>query len=245
MTEPDTPEPDRTEPAVATPSSGDGSGAGGQHARPATLADQAAAALDVSEDVLVVLEEVIDRLTAVEDFVADARRPGAGSETRADFRFEHYAAADAADVDSDVDSEHARQIERARAAWERLDDWVTWLTGTYRLTSVIPPCWADHTAIREELVGLRISWTGAWTPRAGTDAIVIFHEKLWAARARLLDGNWGNPRCTGDHHDTGLDLAEAHQAWTEHPHRSRALITARDRTIATLRAGWSRHGGDR
>lgn len=211
--------------------------------RPATIADQAAAALDVSENVLEVLEEIVQRLTTVEEAVSDTQRRGPGSRT--DYRFELYPKAE-----TDVDQN--RQVKRARAAWERLDDWVTWLTGTYRLTSVIPPCWADHPTLREELIGLRVAWTGAWSPRTSHDAIVIFHERLWNARTRLLDGNWGSARCDGRHttnHETddetnyrattGFDLADAYRAWVADPHRDRALRIARDRSFATVRANWA------
>lgn len=205
--------------------------------RPATLADQAATALDVSEDVLEVLEEVVQRLTAVEDAITDSQRGGTGLEKRGDFRFEHYP-------EAETDADQAAQVKRVRAAWERLDAWVTWLTGTYRLTSVVPPCWADHTALREELIGLRVAWTGAWSSRASNEAIVIFHEKLWNVRARLLDGNWGSARCDGRHDDTGLDLADSHRAWVDDQRRPHALITARDRSLATIRGTWRRVGGD-
>ncbi|MFL6125476.1 hypothetical protein [Actinophytocola sp.] len=220
---------------------------------PATIADQAAAALDVSEQVLEVLDDIVQRLTAVEETVAETQRRG--PESRTDYRFELYPKAE-------TDADQARQVSRARTAWERLDDWVTWLTGTYRLTSVIPPCWADHPALREELIGLRIAWLGAWSPRASHDAIVIFHERLWNARTRLLDGNWGSARCDGRHtltrtdiktdiHAdngtddradirtvTGFDLADAYRAWVEDSHRDRALRIARDRSLAIVRANW-------
>lgn len=216
--------------------------------RPATVADQAAAALDVSENVLEMVEEIVQRLTAVEEAVAETQRRGPGSRT--DYRFEHYPKAE-------TDADQASQVQRVRAAWERLDDWVAWLTGTYRLTSVIPSCWADHTALREELIGLRVAWIGAWSPRASHDAITIFHERLWNARARLLDGNWGNARCDGHHtvHDvdrgdgvddradpraaTGFDLVDSYRVWANDPHRDRALRTARDRSLTTVRASWT------
>jgi hypothetical protein len=244
------PNPDTDSPTERTVAGGEPGGRDPAGGRPVTVADQAAAALDVSENVLEVLDDIVQRLTAVEEAVADTQRHGPGS--RADYRFEFYPKAE-------TDADQARQVGRARRAWERLDDWVAWLTGTYRLTSVIPPCWADHTALREELIGLRVAWTGAWSPRASHDAIVIFHERLWNARTRLLDGNWGSARCDGRHTDihadngsdygigdsadiravTGFDLADAYRTWVEDPHRDRALRTARDRSLATVRANWA------
>jgi hypothetical protein len=195
--------------------------------RPATLAEQAAAALDVSHDVLTVLEELVKRIDALEQ----AHQSGIGLETRTDFRFEQYPPAE-------TDGDRHSQIERVRRAWERLDAWVDWLIATYKLTAVIPPCWPEHPTLREELVGLRVAWSGAWSNRASHEAIVIFHEKLATARNRLLDGNWGNPRCAGQHADSGLDQAEQFHAWAATEGRSRALITARDRALVLVRAGW-------
>lgn len=200
--------------------------------RPATIEEQAAAALDAADQIAGVLEDLVTRFTAVENvFVGQWR--GGTLENRTDFRFESYPKAT-------TDEDQAAQVSRARKAWERLDTWVTWLVGTYRLTNVIPPCWADHPAIREELIGLRVAWTGAWSAKATNEAIVIWHEKLRAAtRDRLLDGNWGSPRCDGRHDDSGLDLAESHRAWVADQRRDHALITARDRALATVRTNWT------
>jgi hypothetical protein len=204
--------------------------------RPASLAEQAAAALDVSHDVLSVLEAVVKRIEVLEH----AHQSGIGTENRGDFRFEQYPPAD-------TDNDQYAQIKRALGAWQRLDAWVQWLVATYKLTAVIPPCWPEHPTIREELVGLRVAWTGAWSPRASNEAIVIFHEKLANARTRLLDGNWGHPRCPGQHDETGLDVAEHYQAWAATEGRHRAVIAARDRALAQVRAGWSpaHPGGER
>src|SRR5262245_43101316 len=99
----------------------------GEYEEPATLAEQAAAALTVSEDVLEVLEGVVQRLTTSEDTVAENQRRGTGPEKRTDYRFEAYPTAK-------TDKDQAAQVARVRSAWERLDTWVTWLTGAYRLT---------------------------------------------------------------------------------------------------------------
>lgn len=194
--------------------------------RPATLAEQVAAALDVSRDVLSVLEVLVKRIDALEQ----AREAGIGFETRTDFRFDQYPPAE-------TDSDRNSQFERVRRAWERLDTWVDWLVATYKLTAVIPPCWPEHPTVREELIGLRVAWAGAWSNRASHEAIVIFHEKLSTARNRLLDGNWGNPRCAGQHTEIGLDQGEQFHAWAATEGRNRALITARDRALVLVRAG--------
>jgi hypothetical protein len=191
---------------------------------PAPLDDQVQAALDVCDEVVTVLDDVVRRVTALED----QQRGGAGPENRADYRFEFYPPAETTE-------DEGAQLKKVLGAWQRLDKWVSWLVATYKLTSVIPPCWPEHPGLREELIGLRVGWAGAWTPGSSHEAIVIWHEKLFHARARMLDGNWGCPRCDGRHEDTGLELAETYHAWADDPRRSAALVTARDRSIATVR----------
>lgn len=202
-----------------------------QHERPATLAEQAAAALDISDDILTVLEQLVARIDALE-----RTHTSSGTETRSDFRFDSYPPAD-------TDTDQHQQLDRAMRAWQRLHPWVDWLVATYKLTAVIPPCWPVHPTIREELIGLRVAWTGAWSNTASHEAVVIFHEKLANARTRLLDGNWGHPRCPGRHDHTGLDLAELYRAWADTPARDAALITAHDHALALVRAGWKPTGG--
>ena len=196
--------------------------------RPASLADQVQAALDVCDEVVTVVDDLVRRLTAVED----QRYGPSGPDHRGDYRFEFYPKAESTE-------DEGTQLKTARAAWQRLDEWVTWLVATYKLASVLPPCWPEHPGLREELTGLRVAWAGAWSPGSSHEAIVIWHEKLFHARARMLDGNWGCPRCDGHHDDTGRELAETYHTWTTDPRRSPALITARDRSIATVRAQWT------
>lgn len=196
--------------------------------KPAPLADQVQAALDVCDEVVTVLDDVVRRVTVLEG----QRRGGAGPENRAHYRFEFYPPAE------NTEDEGA-QLKKVLGAWQRLDEWVSWLVATYKLTSVVPPCWPEHPGLREELIGLRVAWAGAWTPGSSHEAIVIWHEKLFHARTRMLDGNWGCPRCDSRHDDSGVELAETYHAWTDDPRRSPALIAARDRSIATVRARWT------
>lgn len=204
-----------------------------QRDEPALLADQVQAALDVCDEVVSVLDDVVRRVGALED----QRRGGSGPENRTDYRFESYPSAATAD-------EEGAQLKKVVAAWQRLDDWVSWLVATYKLTSIIPTCWPEHPALREELIGLRVAWAGAWTSGSSHEAIVVWHEKLFHARARMLDGNWGSPRCNGHHDDTGVELAEAYHVWSDDTQRPSALITARDRAIATVRTRWTPKPGD-
>lgn len=195
--------------------------------RPATLEEQAATALEISEAFGAIIAELLARHNATSERLDTIERklpkvlPG---ETRSDFRFEDYPPAE-------TEAEKNKQLEQVRAAWERLHGWVDWLVATYRLTSVIPACWPEHPTIVEELIGLRVSWVGAWLDASSHDAIAAWHERLSKARARLADGNWGKPRCDGEHDDSGIDLVEQYRAWARHRTRNAALIAARDRSL--------------
>ncbi|HEX5117842.1 MAG TPA: hypothetical protein VFW65_21885 [Pseudonocardiaceae bacterium] len=177
------------------------------------------------DDLLTVLPRLVERLDALEQ----RQSTGEPSERRSDFRIDHYPVPDTAD-------EREEQHQRVRNAWCRLAAWVDWLVATYRLTSVIPACWPEHPAIVEELVGLRVAWVAAWQDTASADAPAAWQRRLHETKARLVDGNWGVPRCDGHHDSSGLDLADHYHTWHTHPARDKALIAARDRSITTLPA---------
>lgn len=170
--------------------------------------------LEMIDHLFRITADIANRLVAIERLLPTPE-PG---EARSDYRFENYAP-------TDPDPEH-----RAHAAWTRLHTWVDWLVATYRLTTVIPPCWPEHPTITEELIALRTAWLGAWKDTASPDAITTWHERLARAKTRLADGNWGTPRCPGTHDGTGLDMAEQHQAWLNHPSRYPALDAAHNRS---------------
>jgi hypothetical protein len=49
--------------------------------------------------------------------------------------------------------------------WNQLSDWVRWIRGRYPLARRIPPCWADHPEIVEELTALWLAWVQAYEDR--------------------------------------------------------------------------------
>lgn len=191
--------------------------------RPAALDERVDAALDVCDDLLKVLPQLVRRLDKLEQ----AQPTPAAGERRSDFRFESYPVPTS-------DDEHAKQQRQVRQAWQRLAGWVDWLAATYRLTSVIPACWPEHPVIVEELKALFVAWVGAWLDSAGPDAPAAWQRRLHDAKARLADGNWGTPRCDGHHDGTGLDLADHYDSWQASSARDKALIAARDRSLAAL-----------
>ena len=74
-----------------------------------------------------------------------------------------------------------------------LGRWVAWLTGRYRLSDVIPDCWAAHPALIEELLALRLAWCDAYQrPDASTAAPLAWHESFARTRDRIREWNrWG------------------------------------------------------
>jgi hypothetical protein len=186
------------------------------------LEDRVNAALDVCDDLLTVLPAVIERLAVLEAAAA----PGAPGERRSDYRFDYPAPRTPEDLHE--------QADRARQAWERLHDWVTWLVGTYRLTTVIPACWPEHPVLVEELASLRISWVGAWLDNAHPDGPAGWQHRLADAKARLQDGNWGMARCGGRHDGSGLDQVTSFRDWQGKPEQDTAFNAAVDRTLGAL-----------
>ena len=72
--------------------------------------------------------------------------------------------------------------------FDALDDWVAWLTDRYQLDPrVIPPCWAEHGALVEELSALRTGWLTAYCLTATGDAPLAWHTEYALARQRLTD----------------------------------------------------------
>ncbi|MCA0328458.1 MAG: hypothetical protein LCI03_00980 [Actinobacteria bacterium] len=76
--------------------------------------------------------------------------------------------------------------EETTAHLEDLADWVAWVTRRYALDHrTIPPCWAEHGALQEELSALRTGWITAYSPDALGDAPLRWHGEFDAARHRL------------------------------------------------------------
>ena len=76
----------------------------------------------------------------------------------------------------------------AHARLEELADWISWLLERYTLDyRTIPPCWASHGALVEELSALRTGWLTAYAQDARGDAPLHWHTDFAAARQRLTD----------------------------------------------------------
>jgi hypothetical protein len=95
--------------------------------------------------------------------------------------------------------------DEARAQWQVVSGWVTWLVERYDLAEVVPACWWRHGAITEELTALWVAWVTAYEdPEAERDAPLSWHESFASARARI--GEWDRLGCARDGHRDGQAL---------------------------------------
>jgi hypothetical protein len=194
----------------------------------ATLEDRVEAALDALEQLVdTTLPALVHRVEALETLQPGGAEKGL---RRSEFRFDHPLMAG-----------KPVSAERAAKAWDQLHQWVRWLVGEYRLTTLIPPCWPQHPVLREEMAALYLAWDGAWKSSAASDAPAAFLDRLDRARGRWGDSNWGVPRCGGNHDPTGRDMPDLYRDWDSDARQRSALIAALHRIQARLR----QQGGDR
>ena len=75
---------------------------------------------------------------------------------------------------------HAMTEPEYVLAWAQLCDWTTWLISRYRLVleDRIPPCWAEHPELIEELWALRAWRTEAYGPEGSGQSAVYWHQAL-------------------------------------------------------------------
>ena len=69
---------------------------------------------------------------------------------------------------------------------EALARWLTWLQRRYALDHrVLPPCWAQHGALVEELSALHTAWGVAYAVATGPEVPLRWHGEFASARHRL------------------------------------------------------------
>lgn len=97
--------------------------------------------------------------------------------------------------------------ETAAAEQDRLREWVGWFVGRYCLDhKTVPPCWAQHGALVEELAALCSLWELCYADDAAAADPIMFHRELDAARRRLRE--WAARRgCSrAEHRDDRPDI---------------------------------------
>jgi hypothetical protein len=78
--------------------------------------------------------------------------------------------------------------EEEAEAFDALEDWVAWLIDRYGLDHrTIPPCWAEHGALLEELSALRTGWLAAYSLTSTGDRPLDWHADFATARHRLTE----------------------------------------------------------
>lgn len=90
----------------------------------------------------------------------------------------------------------------SESLWRELDSWVSWIRHRYPLARRIPPCWAQHTELVEELTALWLAWNAAYTERgASLTAAIDWHDRwLPGLLYRLEHGAFAHD-CSGGHQD--------------------------------------------
>lgn len=184
----------------------------------AALTERVDQALNTSSDLVDTFAALLDRMETLEKRVTERERKR--REHQRVYRFELH--------ETTSDEAHAKTILAAQKNLERLGTWVAWLVDTYRLHGVIPPCWALHRIVFEELAGLRVAWAGAWTDsEARHDAVVVWHEQLWRFRERMTSTTWGSAACAGKDHDDN----HLYEEWAANPVGHTAFEAALDAAV--------------
>lgn len=78
--------------------------------------------------------------------------------------------------------------EQSSKHMAELTTWVQWLTNRYRLDQrTIPPCWAHHGELVEELSALHTAWLSSYALTSPGGAPLAWHEALATCRTRMQD----------------------------------------------------------
>jgi hypothetical protein len=128
----------------------------------------------------------------------------------------HEATDSVADLVSRLEDVEARSVSAGRAPtswcwrtigphgaeelWRQLTDWVDWIRTRYPLARKVPPCWADHPELVEELTALYVAWQHAYEDTdAPLTAAADWHDRwLPGVLYRLEHGPFALD-CTNEH----------------------------------------------
>jgi hypothetical protein len=88
----------------------------------------------------------------------------------------------------------------AEELWSQLTDWVDWLRGRYPLAKKIPPCWAEHPEIVEELTALWLAWQHAYAEAdAPLTAAADWHDRWLPGLLHRLEHGPLALNCSAEH----------------------------------------------
>jgi len=85
----------------------------------------------------------------------------------------------------------------------QLTDWVSWLRSRYPLAKKIPPCWAKHPEIVEELTALWLAWQHAYAEAEGPlTAAADWHDRWLPGLVQRLERGPHAINCSSSGHTT-------------------------------------------
>ena len=101
---------------------------------------------------------------------------------------------------------HAMTEPEYVLAWEQLREWTTWLISRYRLMleDRIPPCWAEHPELIEELWALRAWRTEAYGLEGSGQSAVYWHQALVTFLGHI--SAWWAGGCRAGHAETDTEI---------------------------------------
>jgi hypothetical protein len=81
-----------------------------------------------------------------------------------------------------------------------LADWVRWVRRRYPLARRVPPCWANHPEVVEELTALWLAWQAAYTePDPPLTAAADWHDRWLPGVLDRLENGAFSLNCTDAH----------------------------------------------
>lgn len=90
--------------------------------------------------------------------------------------------------------------EAAGELSEQLDAWVNWVRHRYPLAMKIPPCWADHPEIIEELTALWLAWQAAYEePDPSLTAAADWHDRWLPGVLHRMEHGPFSLNCSSKH----------------------------------------------
>jgi len=116
-----------------------------------------------------------------------------------------------------------------------LERWVRWLVWHFELGDAVPPCWADHDAIAEEMIALYRAWEGSYNapPKDGQPTDQLTWLGLLDASLTRISTKWDRANCgSRGQHDTETSLRsvwpDMAEAGGPHPDAEREAAGAGD-----------------
>lgn len=116
------------------------------------------------------------------------------------------SSSDSSDPETEGEQEASGWADRAGIQdWDKLSQWVDWLTGTYDLRDQpIYSCWPQHGGVVEELAALWMAWRQAALACAGKqwgaeEALAYWHDRYLPGALARITGLYSVRDCHAGH----------------------------------------------